>query len=155
MSTFTENYDLIKPGSEDYYDVQDFNENMDTIDAQLAEAEAKIQTLHAELDAISERIGTPEAGETIFSLLKAGGTSAIKSIQYRMSRALGAYETEDISIDTVIPAKTFVVMERLRDDANALLNLSYTLSENKISVNASFGNPSSYVRLGFWVIEFC
>ena len=72
-----------------------------------------------------------------------------------MSRALGAYETEDISIDTVIPAKTFVVMERLRDDANALLNLSYTLSENKISVNASFGNPSSYVRLGFWVIEFC
>ena len=59
MSTFTENYDLIKPGSEDYYDVQDFNENMDTIDAQLAEAEAKIQTIHAELDAISERIGTP------------------------------------------------------------------------------------------------
>ena len=29
MSTFTENYDFIKPDNEDYYDIQDFNENMD------------------------------------------------------------------------------------------------------------------------------
>ena len=34
MSTFTENYDFIKPDNEDYYDIQDFNENMDAIDAQ-------------------------------------------------------------------------------------------------------------------------
>ena len=39
MSTFTENYDFIKPDNEDYYDIQDFNENMDAIDAQLAQAE--------------------------------------------------------------------------------------------------------------------
>lgn len=32
MSTFTENYDFIKPDNEDYYDIQDFNENMDAID---------------------------------------------------------------------------------------------------------------------------
>ena len=37
MSTFTENYDFIKPDNEDYYDIQDFNENMDAIDAQLAQ----------------------------------------------------------------------------------------------------------------------
>ena len=36
---FTENYDFIKPDNEDYYDIQDFNENMDAIDAQLAQAE--------------------------------------------------------------------------------------------------------------------
>ena len=30
MSTFTENYDFIKPDNEDYYDIQDFNENMDS-----------------------------------------------------------------------------------------------------------------------------
>lgn len=32
MATFTEHYDLIKPGTDDYYDVADFNENMDAID---------------------------------------------------------------------------------------------------------------------------
>ena len=42
MSTFTENYDFIKPDNEDYYDIQDFNENMDAIDAQLAQAEQKV-----------------------------------------------------------------------------------------------------------------
>lgn len=41
MSTFTENYDFIKPDNEDYYDIQDFNENMDAIDAQLAQAEQR------------------------------------------------------------------------------------------------------------------
>mgnify|MGYP006972964840 CR=1 FL=1 len=45
MSTFTENYDFIKPDNEDYYDIQDFNENMDAIDAQLAQAEQKAAAL--------------------------------------------------------------------------------------------------------------
>ena len=36
MSTFTENYNLIKPDEADYYDITDFNENMDTLDAALA-----------------------------------------------------------------------------------------------------------------------
>jgi len=35
MSTFTENYNLIKPDESDYYDVQDFNKNFDTIDTSL------------------------------------------------------------------------------------------------------------------------
>ena len=39
MATFTEHYDLIKPGTDDYYDVADFNENMDAIDTQLYQAE--------------------------------------------------------------------------------------------------------------------
>lgn len=47
MSTFTENYDFIKPDNEDYYDIQDFNENMDAIDAQLAQAEEKMAAVQA------------------------------------------------------------------------------------------------------------
>lgn len=66
MSTFTENYDFIKPDNEDYYDIQDFNENMDAIDAQLAQAEQKaaaiqasIATAEESLAAINKKLGTP------------------------------------------------------------------------------------------------
>lgn len=69
MSTFTENYNLIKPGEEDYYDVQDFNENMDTIDGQMAETER-------ELKSISEKIGTSTQGNSIFQLLEKGEAEA-------------------------------------------------------------------------------
>lgn len=157
MSTFTEHYDLIKPGSEDYYDVQDFNENMDTIDAQLAEAEAKIQTLNAELDAISERIGTPEAGETIFSLLKAGGTSVIKSIQYKTyAPATSDTDSATIPISPVNLNKTFVIFERLHNYGSyeTAQNIQYTLTENSIQVK-HYKNSNGAITVGFWIIEFC
>ena len=76
MSTFTENYDLIKPDNEDYYDIQDFNENMDAIDAQLAQAEQKVAAIQASiataeesLAAINKKLGTPPDGQSISSLL--------------------------------------------------------------------------------------
>ena len=82
MSTFTENYDFIKPDNEDYYDIQDFNENMDAIDAQLAQAEQKaaaiqasIATAEESLAAINKKLGTPPDGQSISSLLQNGGDS--------------------------------------------------------------------------------
>ena len=56
MSTFTENYDFIKPDNEDYYDIQDFNENMDAIDAQLAQAEQKAAAIQASIATAEERL---------------------------------------------------------------------------------------------------
>lgn len=35
MATNTSNYNLIKPGQDDFYDIDDFNQNADVIDAQL------------------------------------------------------------------------------------------------------------------------
>ena len=59
MSTFTENYDFIKPDNEDYYDIQDFNENMDAIDAQLAAAEQKAAAIQASIATAEERLEQP------------------------------------------------------------------------------------------------
>ena len=56
MSTFTENYDFIKPDNEDYYDIQDFNENMDAIDAQLAQAEQKAAAIQASIATAEESL---------------------------------------------------------------------------------------------------
>lgn len=64
MATFTEHYDLIKPSTDDYYDVADFNENMDVIDTQMAQTEANVTD-------IGGKIGEPgdSGDDTLFGLL--------------------------------------------------------------------------------------
>ena len=119
MSTFTENYDFIKPDNEDYYDIQDFNENMDAIDAQLAQAEQKVAAIQASiataeesLAAINKKLGTPPDGQSISSLLQNGG-SVIRSIQYVVYAApkTPSYGGT-LTIQEVTPEKTFVITER-------------------------------------------
>ena len=139
MSTFTENYDLIKPDNEDYYDIQDFNENMDAIDAQLAQAEQKVAAIQASiataeetLAAINKKLGTPPDGQSISSLLQNGGS---------------------VTIQTVNLEKTFVITERLNNNFDSLINFSYTLSSNAITVKHT-GCDVDTVKIGFWVVEF-
>lgn len=82
MATFTEHYDLIKPGSDDYYDVADFNENMDAIDTQLYQAEQ-------DMAGVSEKIGNPgdEGTDTIFGLLHPSNQPEEKADFYRFSKS--------------------------------------------------------------------
>ena len=139
MSTFTENYDFIKPDNEDYYDIQDFNENMDAIDAQLAQAEQKaaaiqasIATAEESLAAINKKLGTPPDGQSISSLLQNGG-SVIRSIQYVVYAAPKSPSYGGtVTIQEVAPEKTFIIAERLNNASDSLINFSYTLSSNAI-----------------------
>lgn len=62
MAEFTENYNLIKPGEEDYYDVQDFNENMDTIDGVMAATEAAMETAMNTVNSNVSQVKTDVAG---------------------------------------------------------------------------------------------
>ena len=149
MSTFTENYNLIKPDEADYYDITDFNENMDTLDAALAAQE----TAMAE---VSEKIGNPgdSSSDTVFGLLNSGGNSFIKSMQ-TVDITFTSDTTESASIDTVNPSKCFVHMDRLCDGSGYISKLIYTLSENSISVKSTThltGTVEMYVR--FQIIEF-
>lgn len=63
MATFTEHYNLTLPEAADFYDVDVFNENFETLD----EAVGLIETEAAD---INQKIGQPEDGETIFQLLQ-------------------------------------------------------------------------------------
>ncbi|WP_337401500.1 hypothetical protein [Anaerotignum faecicola] len=160
MSTFTENYDFIKPDNEDYYDIQDFNENMDAIDAQLAQAEQKVAAIQASiataeesLAAINKKLGTPPDGQSISSLLQNGG-SVIRSIQYVVYAApkTPSYGGT-LTIQEVAPEKTFVITERLNNISDSLINFSYTLSSNAITIKHT-GCNVDVVKIGFWVVEF-
>lgn len=150
MSTFTENYSLIKPDEADYYDVADFNENMDAIDTLMAETEQ-------EMTAISEKIGTPtEEGQTIFSLLannSSEGVSVVKSLQHFIYSVPEDTTSGSISISSVDPAKCLVLFERLYNATSSNIGVKYTLSETKLSLtHSSTANSNSY--FGFWIVEF-
>lgn len=49
----TTNYNLKKPGSNDYYDIQDQNDNMDVIDGALEENDTSIDTLNGNVGQLS------------------------------------------------------------------------------------------------------
>lgn len=68
MATETTNYSLTKPEETDYYDVADFNNNMDIIDASMAATATQVGTVGDTLSQIAEYVGTPEnEGDTLFS----------------------------------------------------------------------------------------
>lgn len=147
MSTFTENYNLIKPDEEDYYDVQDFNENFDTIDTQLAQTAALAEE-------VGEKIGSPEdtGNNTVFGKLNAGG-SLIKSIQTIDMEISFNGNTFTAEINPVNPARCIVIPHRLFDNGAAYFRRTYTLSANSISVKTE--NKSNYTAaMRYQIIEF-
>lgn len=158
MATFTEHYNLIKPSEEDYYDVQDFNENMDAIDGQMMETAA-------EVDGIGEKIGTAadEGTETVFGKLNqiSGGMTGVqlvKSIQHVTYST--SYDSDSdsgsCSIRAVDPKRCFVIFERLYDSSNSgTAYISYSLNATSISVeHSSYSSTGPHITLGFWVVEF-
>lgn len=146
MSTYTENYSLIKPDEEDCYDVQDFNGNMDAID-QLMAATAD------EIEIVSEKIGSPDdtGATTVFGKLNASA-SPIKSMQTH-DISMSANAEDNIAIVSVVPDKCLIFMERLSDSTGLKTKVVYTLSNDKINIVTSCG-VSGTVNLRFKIIEF-
>ena len=156
MSTFTEHYNFIKPGEGDFYDIQDMNENMDTLDGLLAENEAATEN-------INEKIGTAEdtGTGTVFgklNQLSSGsktGLTAIKSIQHIFYTPPGNTTSGSIEIEAVDPSKCIVIFERLKEYINSSLPaLKYTLHENSLTFTFANLASGSIREYGFWIIEF-
>lgn len=150
MATFTENYNLIKPGEADYYDIRDWNENMDAIDETMAATAGEINTM-------DEKMGSPADGagaDTLFGRIAglAEGSSVIKKIQ-RVTCNLKKTESTTIAIEPVDPTKCFVISERLADE-NDTAAKSYGYSLGAEAITATAENPTWDLIIGFWIIEF-
>ncbi len=179
MSSFTENYDFIKPSAEDYYDIQDFNENMDAIDTQLAaaekkaaqvqekvaQAEAKLAAVDTQLTqaekslaAISGKIGSPDDSgtDTLFGCMNNTSASPVKSIQHVTYPLAKSSTGKSISISAVDPSKCIVIFERLEDRFSYRIGIDYTLSATALTVkHSSYGvSDFNYATFGFWIVEF-
>ena len=147
MATYTENYTLTMPEESDYYTIEDFNGNFETIDTLMAENERAAAE-------INEKIGTPENDETIFSLLQHSGGSLIKSIQTITVKHSTATASESVwDIAEVDPAKCIILLNRLGDSTSGKVFISYALAGNTLTVNTS-ASSSGAVELQFQIIEF-
>lgn len=152
MATYTENFDLIKPDDEEYYDVADFNANMDIIDEALAESAGG-----------ADKIGEPsDTGlNTVFGKMNGfisedgQGVRIIKSIQ-RITDSLRGSEswaTKTYPIKPVNLERSLIIMERLGGDTDFTPGITYTPAENSITISYYFSTVHT-AYLGFWVIEF-
>jgi len=147
MATFTEHYSLIKPDEADYYDVSDFNENMDSIDGLIAESASAMAEISGK---IGEAADTGE--DTLFGKLNSGG-SLIKSIQ-TVDLSSAAYQgSANKAINPVDPSKCIVLMQHLQDSTHHSAKVLYTLTENNISYTST-SNVSGELYLRFQIIEF-
>lgn len=131
MAKYTENFNLIKPDDEDYYDVADFNENMDIIDEALADSTGSTEMLKGIISGDGQ------------------GVRIIKSIQ----RKIGGNATKSIEINPVNPSRCIVLSERLHDTSSTHTYYSYSLTANSLNINVSAGSAQS-CTIGFWIIEF-
>ncbi len=150
MATYTENYNLTMPEAEDYYNVEDFNENFETIDTLMAENESNITE-------VNDKIGTPtEEGQTIFSLLQnntgSEGLTAIKSIQHFILGCTNGQNSTTKTLDpSVVSNNCIVLMQPLTE--SDMIN-GYSLSNTALTMTHAAGMNSSN-KFDFWVIEFC
>ncbi len=151
MAEFTEHYHLKKPEDAEYYDVADFNGNMDIIDAALAG-----NTGGAEA---ADKIGEPADAlpETVFGKLNGyisadgKGVRIIKSIQRIVCSNTGS--ANNVAIRPVDPERCIVLTERLYNSSEYLLSYSYDLKADTLTAHVSGGSTQS-CRIGFWIIEF-
>lgn len=160
MATFTENYNLIKPSEEDYYDVQDFNENMDAIDGQMAETEQELNGIGEKINQMDEKLGTTaDTGtETIFGRLSGligtdGGIRVVKSIQHIVTEFYPNHGGVEEALNEVDPPRCIVIWQRLQDRNNMEGKVVYSLSPTKLNVDL-VESSSALIALDFWIIEF-
>ena len=153
MATYTENYNLTMPEEKDCYNVEDFNENFETIDVLMAETENGINEVNA-------KIGTTNDSETnsVFSKLNdiqnavRKDVNFIKSIQYVTYTKPNSTDSGTIQINKINPEKCIVILERLHDASNITGKMVYSL--NATSIDVSHNSNANTLIVGFWIIEF-
>lgn len=141
MAKYTENFNLIKPEDDEYYDVADFNENMDIIDEALAESMGG-----------SDKIGIPGDTEktTVFGCLSHLG---VKSIQRKTVGFAPTAKDQTLNISSVDAKRCIVITERLSNIETFLTGFDYTLSNTTLRTYIT-SSSQNYLTVGFWIIEF-
>ncbi len=154
MAEFTENYELIKPSSDDYYDVADFNENMDAIDGALAETNAVAAAAASTAEEVNEKIGTGNEGETIFSLLKAGGNGIVKNVQ-RFTIEVNQTDGHTVATQALTPVdvnKTIVLSNVISGSPDSI-STTHTLTEDSFTLTRISGYNGT-IRKDIQIVEF-
>jgi len=106
---YTPNYNLKKPGQDDFYNIEDFNENADIIDVELKKLDEKIENIEVSVTSVNEKTGdvvltADDVGAETPAGAQAKVNAALNSAkQYtdqevgEVSQALAAHKAENAS----------------------------------------------------------
>lgn len=92
---YTDNYELKKPEASDFYNVEDFNENVEKIDKELKSNAEKIDTVSTSVDDIANAVGTEKLQTTAQSIIPA--INEISSVAKGKNRAKVFSTTESMN----------------------------------------------------------
>ena len=122
MATYTEHYNLLKPDTEDFYDISDFNENMDLLDTQLMQMEAEAESTGSAVAEVSQKIGTAadEGSDTLFGLVKQGAQTPL----YYFST-----EEKEVILNEELTTNynDFLLVGRWRADRNGMITIRFRM----------------------------
>ncbi len=92
---YTKNYEFKKPESDDFYNVEDFNENVEKIDKELKSNAEKIDTVSTSVDDIANAVGTEKLQTTAQSIIPA--INEVSSVAKGKNRAKVFATTESMN----------------------------------------------------------
>ena len=124
----TTNYGLIKPGQDDFYNVDDFNQNMDTIDKQLKVNESQIKTLENQIQNIDV------SGDIRHVINERVNADTSKPLSTLISEWVNAAKTAILNGINGLPQKSIWSDERGAKLDN--LNQSMTTTQTNVTNNA-------------------
>ena len=135
----TTNYGLIKPGQDDFYNVDDFNQNMDTIDKQLKVNESQIKTLENQIQNIDV------SGDVRQVINERVNADTSKPLSTLISEWVNAAKTAILNGINGLPQKSVWSDERGAKLDN--LNQSMTTTQTNITnvVNVARDNIKTHV----------
>ncbi|NLK36922.1 MAG: hypothetical protein GX299_02415 [Epulopiscium sp.] len=166
MATYTTNYQLKKPDQEDFFDITDANQNMDTLDAELFALASALgdSQIQPSLDSIIATLGTTDntggsqTSGTVMAKLNAIQqkislipTSVVKSIQ-KGSVSGDTTNSVSVSISPVNPQKSIVLLNNYNTTSVYCGTYLSSLSSNSLYIKMAA--TSDRTITSWQVIEF-
>jgi phage-related tail fiber protein len=125
MAEYTQNYNLKKPEQDDFYNVEDFNDNADIIDEKLKEIEDGIENIDVPVTSVNEKTGDIVlTAEDVGAETPAGAQSKVDThanINASTSKKGHVQLTDSVSSTSTTTAATPNSVKQAYDKANAAL----------------------------------
>lgn len=143
MATFTEHFTLAKPDEDDYYNIEDFNGNMDILDDHLAEFDDKLENMDSSISTLSAKVNTLDDA--------VGDSSGLDSLETKVDTidtTVNSIETKVDSVDTkasTIDTKVNTLTTNLSTVSTKVSTIDTSVSSLKTDISSlnNYVNGSS------------
>ena len=156
--TNTTNYGFNLPDGEDFYNIEDFNENMEKIDTLMFESELAISDMSSNITGLigktNDSVGTTSSGTVMGKLNKiiSNSSSTTSSVIRKITK--GVSESETVTVSLTNASKCFVILNcnvGVSGSSQALGDCVHLVSLTSTKMTVSCDHSYGY---SYQIIEF-